>query len=153
MRNSSIFLSFTLSLSLLSTHSVQANEPPTQTIFPEAFKVYYKDNMGVSRKDFHGSTEKTIPTKNEFTAHPGCYLSCVSHNKKDGIYTVGDGKYVVGQLRVKGHYANGLCIPSGYESKDIRNANEWKEKCQASFPEMCPKGSCKVMGNTANWFF
>jgi len=145
---------FVLLGALGSASTLQASpEIPGQTIFPEEFKVYYKSDVGVSRKVFHQSQEKTIPTKNIYKENPGCYLSCVTDNKNEGQYVFWDQKYIVGQLRVKGHYANGICMPHQYENKDIRNAKEFTTQCENVFPEKCSNSSCKVNGHTANWFF
>jgi hypothetical protein len=152
MRTYSLSIGFLLIASFLSPLAM-ATEIPTSTVLPEEFKVYYKENVGISRKAFKGSTEKTIPTKNEFKENPGCYLSCVSKDQKEGQYVFWDNQYIVGQVRVKGNYANGMCLPSGFENKDIRQAKELKAKCEETFPEKCTQGSCGVNGYTANWFY
>lgn len=125
---------------------------PMQEILPEQFKVYYNQNLGIARKAFNTSAEKIIPTNNEFTEAAGCYLSCYSKNAKDAIYPVDTHVYLMGQIRVQGHYHNGLCLPKGFENQDIRAAKEFKAKCEEAFPERCEKESCWASGNTGNWF-
>lgn len=126
---------------------------PNKGMLPEEFKVYYSDKVGVSKKAFKGGSEKIIPVKNDFTEVPGCYISCYSSDPKKGVYSVGDNTYLIGQIRVSGHYYGGNCLPKGFENKDVRKAKEFKEMCEKDFPEKCDKLSCTVgSNNTAQWF-
>jgi hypothetical protein len=126
---------------------------PNKGMLPEEFKVYYNAKLGISQKAFKGSTEKVIPTKNEFTEVPGCYISCYTKDPKKGVYQVGENTYVIGQIRVSGHYYGGNCLPKGFENKDVRTAKEFKEMCEKNFPEKCEKESCTANSNhTAQWF-
>ncbi|MCS5710556.1 hypothetical protein [Candidatus Berkiella aquae] len=126
---------------------------PNKGMLPEEFKVYYSEKTGFSKTALKGSTEKIIPTKNDFTEVPGCYISCYSKDKDKGVYHVGDNTYLIGQIRVSGHYYGGNCLPKGFESKDIRNAKEFKEMCEKDFPDKCEKESCTVGSNSsAQWF-
>lgn len=129
-----------------------ANEQSTKKLLPEEFQVYYNKNMGISTTAFKGGQAKTIPTSNTYEGAPGCYIACHGKNQHDGVYPVSDNTYMMGQIRVQGHYANGYCIPKGYESKDIRQAKEFKEKCALEFPEQCKDSSCSISGQTAGWF-
>src|SRR5437868_5802912 len=110
---------------------------PTKAVLPDDLKMYYSNKAGLSKTNFKGATEKTIPTNNEYTDNPGCYVSCQSKNSKEGIYHVSDNVYMMGQIRVAGHFMNGLCVPKGYESKDLRRSKEFREQCEKSFPTSC----------------
>ncbi|HRE31803.1 MAG TPA: hypothetical protein PLD88_07515 [Candidatus Berkiella sp.] len=126
---------------------------PNKGMLPEEFKVYYSEKAGLSKTAFKGGSEKIIPTKNDFTEVPGCYISCYSKDAAKGIYNVGDNTYLIGQIRVSGHYYGGNCLPKGFESQDIRNAKEFKEMCEKDFPDKCEKESCTVGSNSsAQWF-
>ncbi len=126
---------------------------PNKGMLPEEFKVYYSDSAGISKTSFKGSSEKVIPTVNEFTEVPGCYISCYTTDAKKGLYNIGDNNYLIGQIRVSGHYYGGNCLPKGFENKDVRTAKEFKEMCEKNFPEKCEKESCGVGANhTAQWF-
>lgn len=126
---------------------------PNKGMLPEEFKVYYSDSVGISKTAFKGSSEKVIPTVNEFTEVPGCYISCFTKDPKKGIYSIGDNHYLIGQIRVSGHYYGGNCLPKGFENKDVRTATEFKEMCEKNFPEKCEKASCGVVADyTAQWF-
>ena len=137
----------------LAEHVRTAKElSPNKTILPEEFKVYYKAGLGISRKSFKTGQEKTIPNKNNFTAAPGCYVACYSSQAKNGVLVTDDKYHLVGQVRFEGRYTNGICVPKGYEQKDIRAAKELKVKCEESFPDKCEKRSCQVHGLTSQWF-
>lgn len=126
---------------------------PNKGMLPEEFKVYYNEKVGLSTKAFKGGAEKVIPTKNDFTEVPGCYITCYTKDAKKGLYNVGDNHYIIGQIRVSGHYYGGNCLPKGFENKDVRTAKEFKEMCEKDFPEHCEKESCTVGNNhTAQWF-
>lgn len=126
---------------------------PNKGMLPEEFKVYYSDSVGISKTSFKGSSEKVIPTINEFTEVPGCYISCYTKDAKKGLYNIGDNNYLIGQIRVSGHYYGGNCLPKGFENKDVRSAKEFKEMCEKNFPEKCEKESCGVgASHTAQWF-
>lgn len=140
-----------LLVSSLFAAAVQA-ETPNQTILPDDMKVYYNSEMGLSTKSFQGGKEKNIPTSNEFKDVPGCYVACLSNDAKNGAYPMGEKAYVAGQIRVKGRYADGYCIPAGFEDKDARTSKEFKDKCQEAFPERCSNGTCFVGTNTSAWF-
>lgn len=125
---------------------------PNKDLLPEEFKVYYKKNVGLSKTNFKGSSEKLIPTSNLFEGSPGCYIACYSKNKLEAAYHLLDKVYLMGQIRVQGNYMDGLCIPKGYEDKDMRTAKEFKDKCELEFPAKCKQGSCWASGKTADWF-
>lgn len=126
---------------------------PNKGMLPEEFKVYYSDSVGISKTSFKGSSEKVIPTVNQFTEVPGCYISCYTNDAKKGLYNIGDNQYLIGQIRVSGHYYGGNCLPKGFENKDVRKAKEFKELCEKNFPEKCDKESCGVgASHTAQWF-
>jgi len=137
-------------LGLISVNALA--EIPDKHLLPEEFTVYYNKNMGISKTKFSGASETLIPTSNDITSSPGCYIACYSKQAQDSAYELDHQKYLMGQLRVKGHYANGMCIPEGYESKDFRTAKDFIQKCEQVFPERCGNKSCWVGGETAAWF-
>lgn len=126
---------------------------PDNTVLPNKIKVYYNENNGLSLKPVKGSAEIEIQTSNEFTKNPGCYLFCISKNHKLGLYSVEHKTYMMGQIRVSGHYMNGYCTPTGYGDKDPRKAKEFIEHCEKSFPEKCESKSCWVDNNTNILFY
>lgn len=129
---------------------------PDDMRLPDDIKVYYSAKTGLTHKAAPGAKADVLPTNNDYTASPGCYIACYSNHKvaaKLGAYPVDNNTYIMGQVRVKGHYRDGICIPSGFEGKSIHNAKDLKESCEKSFPAMCEKESCTVNGKTSHWFY
>ncbi len=122
------------------------------TLLPQEFKVYYNEKVIVANQPFQGSTEKVLPTRNEFQGTPGCYIACYSHEENQSIYPIGNNIFVMGQIRVAGHYTNKICQPTGFEDKDISAEQEFKFKCEKVFPDKCTKSSCWAGGDTGGWF-
>lgn len=122
------------------------------TLLPQEFKVYYTEKIVIANHPFEGSIEKILPTRNEFEGTPGCYIACYSHEEKQSVYPVGNNIFVMGQIRVPGHYMNKICQPTGFENKDISAEQEFKFKCEKVFPHQCGKSSCWAGGDTGGWF-
>lgn len=146
-----------LSTTLLSLCAQTYAMRPDDMRLPDFIKVYYSKASGLSTKATKGAKADILPTNNEFKDSPGCYIACYSKDNdiapKKGAYPVEGKTYIMGQVRVKGHYRDGMCIPSGYESKSITTSKEMKEACEKSFPAMCEKGSCWANGRTSQWFY
>lgn len=128
-----------------------SEQDPNRSILPANFKVYVKDNTVVNQP-YEGFEEKILPTVNEFTGEPGCYVACYSHQEEGSIYSVGDGIYVMGQVRVPGSYVGRICRPQGYESADISAETQFKELCVRNLPNVCKGNSYWVGGDTGGWF-
>ena len=97
-----------------------------------------------------GLTEKTLTTRNLFQKTPGCYIACYSRDPEKGIYSVGDGIFVMGQIRVKGKYDERVCKPDQFENKDISAEQKFKDLCNKHIPN-CVK-NCWAGGDTGGWF-
>lgn len=128
-------------------------ESPNKTVLPDDFKVFQNEKVGISTKSFKGAQEKTLPTDNEYKDAPGCYIACQSKHSKEAAYHLMDNIYMMGQIRVPGHYSNGFCIPKGFERVKLSSSKDLKEKCTKSFPTQCENDSCWADGRTANWFY
>ena len=100
-----------IGLSLLSQEEVG-----NRFLLPEDFKVY-AGNHGVVNHPVQGLTEKTLTTRNLFQKTPGCYIACYSRDPEKGIYSVGDGIFVMGQIRVKGKYDERVANPINSKTK------------------------------------
>lgn len=57
----------------------------------------------------------------------------------------------MGQVRVKGKYSKRVCLPHGYESKDISALQKFKSLCNANIPK-CKEKGCWAGGDTGGWF-
>lgn len=121
-------------------------------LFPEDYKVYYKPNVGVVNHPFEGGIEKTLPTVNYFQKTPGCYIACYSHQEYKSVYPVARDIFVMGQIRVSGHYEDRICKPKAYETKDISAEESFKKLCQDSLPDQCSNLTCWVGGDTGGWY-
>lgn len=89
-----------------------------------------------------------VPTVNDFTGFPGCYIAAYSHEKQNSVYSVGNDIYVLGRVRVSGTYQRGICQPKGYEGKDISGLDYFKELFDKKLPKVCRNKSCWAGGDT-----
>ncbi len=126
-------------------------ETADKTMLPDIFKVYVNEKVGFSRKSFDGAKQVVLSINNDFKENPGCYVACYSKNAKLASYKLYENTYMMGQVRVKGNYHDAMCIPTGFDSKDLSSAKEMKELCEKAFPVMCEKGACWADGKTSNW--
>lgn len=128
-----------------------ANEAD-KLLLPNNFKVYYKENVGVINHPQTGFNERVLPTINAHQGEPGCYIACYSHHQDQSVYPVAKDIFVMGQIRVPGHYEGRICLPQGFEKQDISAAVEFKAKCEAYLPSACRERQCWAGGDTGGWF-
>ncbi len=142
---------------LLPLSSQAETMRPDDMRLPDDIKVYYSKKVGLTHKAYKGAKADVLPINNDYKDSPGCYIACYSNHgelaAKRGAYPVEGKTFVMGQVRVKGHYHSGICIPTGYEHKSVHTSKEMKEACEKSFPAMCEKGSCWANGKTSHWFY
>jgi hypothetical protein len=55
-----------------------------------------------------------LPTYNHYRGADGGYVAVYTREQARSIYGVGDGIYVIGQLRVQGRYIGRVFYPAGY---------------------------------------
>lgn len=120
-------------------------------ILPRDFKVYTNGDLLVNWPA-PGFKETTLPTINNYQYTPGCYIMCYSKEKKMGVYTIGEGIYVVGQVRVPGKYEGKKCTPKGYENKDVGNMTFFNDLCERNLMDACYQGKCWAGADTGGWF-
>lgn len=118
-------------------------------LLPSPYPVYVVPNQAVINNQVPGSVKALLPTDNSYTASPGCYIACYSHNP--GVYAVGPDIYVMGQIRTKGQYSQRVCQPDGYAGRDISAAIQFKQLCAARI-DACRNNSCWAGGDTGGWF-
>lgn len=111
--------------------------------------VHISPDGSISMVPHDGHEERTLPTVNRYTGPDGGYIAVYSRNKEYAAYSVGDGIFVVGQIRMQGQYVDGIFVPKGYEGKDISADPDLKALCDATFPESAP---CWAGGDTGGWF-
>lgn len=119
------------------------------TLLPNPYPVYVIENKSVINHSYPGASEVFLPTDNSYTEAPGCYIACYAHNH--GMYAVGQNIYVIGQIRVKGHYVNRLCQPDGFLEQDLSKAHFFQMLCSKKLPA-CAGENCWAGGDTGGWF-
>jgi len=126
------------------------SEKKVPYLLSEEFYVYTNHDVVVNQP-YPGFTKVRLPTVNKFKGTPGCYIACYSNNKEKSIYSVGNGIYVMGQVRVAGKYEKRVCIPHGFDNRDISASGYFKKIC-AEHLASCSKSSCWAGGDTGGWF-
>lgn len=129
--------------------SSPANNQPDQILLPDNFSVY-TNGSAVINHPMEGFQKKTLPTNNDYKQSPGCYIACYSDDKNNGIYPVGKDVYVNGQVRVAGAYQGTMCIPTGYENKDLSKEDSLKVQCAKI--STCTSNQCWAGGDTGGWY-
>lgn len=120
-------------------------------LLPEDFAVYYDGKTVINWQPSSRFEKKYLPTFNHYMGEDGGYVAIYTRDKDAGIYGVGGGIYVVGQIRVQGHYDGRIFIPKGYKRGDnITQDPELLSVCEIYFPEMA--GRMWIGGDTGGWF-
>ncbi|MBY3179484.1 C1 family peptidase [Rhizobium leguminosarum] len=122
---------------------------PVYNFLPEDFKVYVGADGGVSYMPGPQRQERTLPTINRYWGPDGGYVAVYSRLADHAVYSVGDGIYVVGQIRLQGAYVGRRFVPKGYEGKDISVAPDMKAICDQAFPGSAPN---RASSDTGGWF-
>ncbi len=123
---------------------------PRPLFLPEDFKVY-SNGKDVINWPAPGFEEITLPTFNDYMGKDGGYIAIYTHDESKGLYSVGDGIYVMGQIRVQGRYNDRIFVPQGYSLGDnITQDEKFLEACKAHFPDMT--NEMWVGGDTGGWF-
>jgi hypothetical protein len=120
-----------------------------QTLLPDNYTVFTNGSVVINHP-MPGFVQKTLPTNNDYKKNPGCYIACYSRNKENGIYSVGSNIFVNGQVRVAGSYKNRICVPTGYENKDISKEDAFNVQCAKI--STCTNNQCWAGGDTGGWF-
>ena len=127
---------------------------PSYVLLPENLKVYPLPEGGatVIKKD-STTNELTLPTVNSWLADPGCYLTCHTKDKDQAVYAIGNGTYVVGQMRVPGYYGkDGMCVTKLKKEEDMSTSRRFKYMCNVAFNVACMRESCWAEPRTGQWF-
>lgn len=127
---------------------------PSFTLLPNNLKIYPVPGGGVSTVQKDSTTiELTLPTTNKWLADPGCYLTCHTKDETLGVFPTGNGAYVVGQIRVPGHYdQDGMCKTPLGKDEDMSTSRRFKYMCNVAFKESCKYESCWAEPKTSHFF-
>lgn len=78
-------------------------------------------------------------------------VAIYTRDPEAGLYSVGDGIYVMGQVRVKGEYVDRIFVPEGYRLGDeITRDPKILETCEKYIPDM--QNDFWIGGDTGGWF-
>jgi hypothetical protein len=129
-------------LLVLTNFNVIAEETKNP-LLKENFQVYVPaDESYVINWPALGTTPRTLPTINQYQEQDGCYVACYSRQSNNSVYTVGDGIYVMGLIRVQGSYSDRNCIPTGFEGQNISVKNYFVNLCETHLPKSCIGAIC-----------
>lgn len=118
-------------------------------MLPEDFRVYVGEGSVINHP-VPGYEERILPTVNRYQSNNGGYIAIYSHNASQGVYSVGDGIYVIGQIRLQGKYIGIIFHPTGYEGQYISATEDFKQLADETF-SAC-QGDCWAGGDTGGWF-
>lgn len=124
--------------------------PSKYSLLPESSKVYVGPDDVVAHWPVNGYEEKSLTTVNSYLEPDGGYIFCHSPNKEGGVYSVGNGVYVMGRIRVRGQYVNQLFQPFGHDNQDLSTIQEFNELCNRTFPAC--KGQGWAVAGAGGWF-
>lgn len=131
-----------------SSAAPSSDDQANKQMLPNPFPVY-TDGKIILNHPSPGLKQTLLPTINDDRSIPGCYIACYSHESKGAVYSVGNNIFVHGQVRVPGKYINRICVPTGYDGKEISGADVFKKLCNAKIPT-CK--DCWAGGDTGGWF-
>lgn len=147
MRN--VFLTFIFFIASISSAEIMIpNDMIGHQYLPDPFMLYYKDYKATN-EIIADAVRVALPTNNNFSITIGCYIVCYS--RQGGVYTIGDGINVVGQIRINGRYDDTfICQPRSNTEPDLSQATPYQQLCNQSF-EDCD-GNCWAGGDSGGWF-
>lgn len=118
---------------------------------PEDFAVYTDGDIILNWQPNSSFKKRGLTTLNHYEGEDGGYIAIYTRDEDAGVYSVGDDIYVMGQIRVQGHYEGRIFIPIGYSYGDkITQDPELLAICSLYFPEKA--GRMWVGGDTGGWF-
>lgn len=139
---SSLFL-----LGCLSTVNVHADP----YFLPDNFAVYTDGTTVINWQPSSRYEKRNVPVFNFYEGENGGYVAIYTRDANAGVYSVGGGIYVMGLIRVEGHYEGRIFIPKGYKPGDnVTQDSELLGICENYFPHMA--GHMWVGGDTGGFF-
>ena len=97
-----------------------------------------------------GFKQYTLPTVNHYLGDDGGYVAIYTKDASAGIYSVGGGIYVAGQVRVQGSYQGRIFVPKGYTLDDDITKEPLFIHLENYFPHL--RGKMWAGGDTGSWF-
>ncbi len=118
---------------------------PKKNELPTEINVYVKSN-NVSNQFFSGSTKKVLPIANNYKGSDGVYIAVYTKKSRGAVYSVGNGIYVAGLIRVKGKWKGNIAVPEGWDNHDISASNDFSKFAAYYYPTFAD--NCWVGGDT-----
>ena len=119
-------------------------------ILPDNYPVY-TNGLTVINHPASGFSQLVLPTNNDYQGKIGCYIMCYSHDKLHSVYPIAKNIFVNGLIRVPGKYNHRICIPNGYENKDLSADASFNKLCHIKIMT-CNNNQCWAGGDTGGWF-
>ena len=92
------------------------------------------------------------PVFKPYTGADGGYVAIYTRDREHAVYSVGDGIYVPGLIRVQGRYIGRIFYPTGYDlGDDITQDSAILQLCDKYFPEL--KGNDWIGGDTGGDYY
>ena len=83
------------------------------------------------------SVLNSVPVFKPYVGADGGYVAVYSHDREHSVYSVGDGIYVAGLVRVQGSYIGRIFYPTGYGlGDDITHDATILRLCDHYFPKL-----------------
>jgi tetratricopeptide (TPR) repeat protein len=93
----------------------------------------FYNTQDVARPD-QGPTLTRYPTTSKYHGPDAGYIAVYAHDSMNALYSPGGNVYVVGFIRLRGHYEGRVFQPEGYETKDISADSNFKQLTESLFP-------------------
>ena len=87
-----------------------------------------------------GTVSNGLPVFRPYTGADGGYVAVYTRDSEHAVYSVGDGIYAAGLVRVQGRYIGRIFYPTGYgPGDDITHDAAILALCDTYFPELTGK--------------
>ena len=141
-----------ITLSLFTSNNATSTDLSNSSIklLPRDFKVYVKNSIVVNNA-LPSFESRVLPTINHYVKADGGYVAVYTRQKEGSVYGVGNGIYVIGQIRVQGKYIGRIFYPKGYVKGDnITKDDNILSLCHEYFPQF--KHKVWIGGDTGGWY-
>ncbi len=81
-----------------------------------------------------GPTLIGYPAISRYHGSDAGYIAVYAHDGRNALYAIGNGMFVVGFVRLRGHYEGRIFRPDGYATADISADRDFKALTNSLFP-------------------
>ncbi|MBP7901380.1 MAG: hypothetical protein KA015_01045 [Spirochaetes bacterium] len=122
---------------------------PVKKDLPTQINIYVS-SKGISNQFFSGSTKKILPIANNYKESDGVYIAVYTRKEEGAVYSIGNGIYVAGLIRVKGKWKGNIAVPEGWDGYDISASKDFSKFAAYYYPFIAD--NCWVGGDTGGIF-